>query len=163
MLELKAALLALQAFLTQLKQQHRQFGIDNNTAVIYINKLVGTCSHHLTSLALEMWNFVADRDLTLSSVYVPGEGNHIPGKVKGVPGQPGMDATSSSVSGIAKRSWLFRYRSLCNTCEPSVSCICQLEIRSWGSCHRCFQCKMEFSTVLPIPSLLYDQQMSQKN
>ena len=84
-------------------------------------------------------------------------------KVKGVPGQPGMDAASSSVSGIAKRSWLFQYRSLCNTGEPSGSCICQLETRAWGSCHRCFQCKMGFSTGLPIPSLLYDQKVPQKN
>ena len=84
-------------------------------------------------------------------------------KVKGVPGQPGMDAASSGVSGITKRSWLFQYRSLCNTGEPSGSCICQLETRAWGSCHRCFQCKMGFSTGLPIPSLLYDQKVPQKN
>ena len=84
-------------------------------------------------------------------------------KVKGVPGQPGMDAAFSSVSGITKRSWLFQYRSLCNTGEPSGSCICQLETRAWGSCHRCFQCKMGFSTGLPIPSLLYDQKVPQKN
>ena len=84
-------------------------------------------------------------------------------KVKGVPGQPGMDAASSSVSGITKRSWLFQYRSLCNTGEPSGSCICQLETRAWGNCHRCFQCKMGFSTGLPIPSLLYDQKVPQEN
>ena len=84
-------------------------------------------------------------------------------KVKGVPGQPGMDAASSGVSGITKRGWLFQYRSLCNTGEPSGSCICQLETRAWGSCHRCFQCKMGFSTGLPIPSLLYDQKVPQKN
>ena len=84
-------------------------------------------------------------------------------KVKGVPGQPGMDAASSGVSGITKRSWLFRYRPLCNTGEPSGSCICQLETRAWGSCHRCFQCKIGFSTGLPIPSLLYDQKVLQEN
>ena len=84
-------------------------------------------------------------------------------KVKGVPGQPGMDAASSGVSGITKRSWLFQYRSLCNTGEPSGSCICQLETRAWGSCHRCFQCKMGFSTGIPIPSLLYDQKVPQEN
>ena len=84
-------------------------------------------------------------------------------KVKGVPGQPGMDAASRGVSGITKRSWLFQYRSLCNTSEPSGSCICQLETRAWGSCHRCFQCKMGFSTGLPIPSLLYDQKVPQEN
>ena len=32
---------------------------------------------------------------------------HCRQKVKGVSGQPGMNAVSSSVSGIAKRSWLF--------------------------------------------------------
>ena len=74
-LELKAVFFALQAFLPQLKQQHIQFGIDNKTAVAYINKLGGTRSHRLTSLALEMWNFAADRKLTLSAVYVPRERN----------------------------------------------------------------------------------------
>ena len=73
-----------------------------------------------------------------------------------------MDAASSGVSGITKRSWLFQYRSLCNTGEPSGSCICQLETRACGSCHRCFQCKMGFSTGLPIPSLLYDQKVPQE-
>ena len=79
-LELKAAFLALQAFLPQLKHQHVQIGIDNKTAMTSINKLGGTRSHHLTSLALEMWNFAADRNLTLSAVYVPREENHIADK-----------------------------------------------------------------------------------
>ena len=50
-LELKAAFLALQAFLPQLKHQHVQIGIDNKTAMTCINKLGGTRSHRLTSLA----------------------------------------------------------------------------------------------------------------
>ena len=79
-LELKAAFLALQAFLPQLKHQHVQIGIDNKTAMTYINKLGGTRSHRLTSLALEMSNFAADRNLTLSAVYVPGEENQIADK-----------------------------------------------------------------------------------
>ena len=54
---------------------HRQ-----QTAMTYINKLGGTRSHHLTSLALEMWNFAEDRNLTLSAVYVPGEENQIADK-----------------------------------------------------------------------------------
>ena len=65
MLELKVVFFALQALLPQLKQQHIQFGIDNKTAVAYINKLGGTHSHCLTSLALEMWNFAADRKQTV--------------------------------------------------------------------------------------------------
>ena len=79
-LELKAAFLALQAFLPQLKHQHVQIGIDSKTAMNYINKLGGTRSRRLTSLALEMWNFAADRNLTLSAVYVPREENQIADK-----------------------------------------------------------------------------------
>ena len=70
-LELKAAFLALQAFLPQLKHQHVQIGIDNKTAMTYINKLGGTRSHRLTSLALEMWNFAADRNLTCQQCTFP--------------------------------------------------------------------------------------------
>ena len=99
----------------------------------------------------------------VSSVCSQRGKSHCRQKVKGVSGQPGMDAASSSVSGIAKRSWLFRYRSLCNTCEPLGSCVCQLETRAWGSCHRCFQCKMGVSSGLCIPSFLYDRKMSQKD
>ena len=83
MLVFKATFLALQAFFPQLKQQHIQFGIDNKTAMTYINKLGETHSHRLTSLALEMWNFAADSNLTLSAVYVPGEENHMRAKSQG--------------------------------------------------------------------------------
>ena len=79
-LELKAAVLALQAFLPQLKHQHVQIGIVNKTAMTYISKVGGTRSHRLTSLALEMWNFAANRNLTSSAVYVPGEENQIADK-----------------------------------------------------------------------------------
>ena len=82
-LELKAAFLALQAFLPQLKHQHVQIGIDNKTAMTYINKLGGTRSHRLTSLALEMWNFAADRNLTLSAVYVPERKTRLQTKSQG--------------------------------------------------------------------------------
>ena len=99
----------------------------------------------------------------VSSVCSQRGKSHCRQKVKGVSGLPGMDAASSSVSGTAKRSWLFRYRSLCNTCEPSGYCVCQLETRAWGSCHRCFQCRMVFPSGLSIPSFLYDQKMSQKD
>ena len=166
-LELKAAFLALQAFLPQLKYQHVQIGIDNKTAMTYINKLEGTRSHRVTSSHISSL-----RDVELCSRQKPDFVSSVcfwrgkpdcRQKVKGVPGQPGMDAASSGVSGITKRSWLFRYRSLWNTGEPSGSCICQLETRTWGSCHRCFQCKMGFSTGLPIPSLLYDQKVPQEN
>ena len=163
-LELKAAFFALQAFLPQLKQQHIQFGIENKTVVAYINKLGGTRSHHLDISSLSDVEFCRRQKTNLASSVCSQRGkSHCRQKVKGVSGQPGMDAASSSVSGIAKRSWLFRKRSLCNTCEPSGSCVCQLETRAWGSCHRCFQCKMGCSSGLSVSSFLYDRKMSQKD
>ena len=42
----------------------------------------------------------------VSSVHCWRGKSHCRQKVKGVSGQPGMDAASSSISGIAKRSWL---------------------------------------------------------
>ena len=161
----KSSFLALQAFLPQLKHQHVQIGIDNKTAMTYINKLGGTRSHHLTSLALEMWNFAADRNLTLSAVYVPREENQIADKKSRVFKDSLEWMLHPAVfQALQKEVGCFSIDlSLCNKGEPSGSCICQLETRAWGSCHRCFQCKMGFSTGLPIPSLLYDQKVLQEN
>ena len=80
----KSSFSCFKSLFPQLKQQHIQFGIDNKTAMTYIHRLGGTCSHRLTSLALETWNFAADDNLTLSAVYAPGEENHIEDKTSRV-------------------------------------------------------------------------------
>ena len=49
-LTVEAAFLALRAFLPLIKGSHVQFGLDNRTAVAYINRLGGTRSQHLTAL-----------------------------------------------------------------------------------------------------------------
>ena len=46
-LELEAAFLAPRAFLPLIKGSHVQFGLDNRTAVAYINRLGGTRSQHM--------------------------------------------------------------------------------------------------------------------
>ena len=142
MLELKAAFFALQNS-SSLHQQIRENPFTSSD--ISSLRDVEFCSRQKT-------NLVSKR-----------EKSHCREKVKGISGQPGLDAASSSVSGFAKRSSLLQCRSLCNTCEPSGSGICQLETRAWGSCHRCFQCKMGFSTGLSIPSLLHDRKMPKKD
>ena len=151
-LELKAAFFALQAFLPQLKQQHIQFGIDNKTAVAYINKLGGTHSHCLTSLALEMWNFVADRKLTLSAVYVLGEENHIADKKSRV-FQDSLEwmlhpAVFQALQAVAGCFDIDLFATRVNHQVPAFV--------SWrpgpgAGYHRCFQCKMGFSSGLSFP------------
>ena len=72
-LELKAAYLALRAFLPLIRGNHVQFGLDNRTAVAYINQLGGTRSQHLTALALDIWCYALDRNMVISAIHVPGK------------------------------------------------------------------------------------------
>ena len=74
-LELEAAFLALRAFLPLIKGSHVQFGLDNHTAVAYINQLRGTRSQHLTALALDIWCYALDRNMLISAIHVPGKWN----------------------------------------------------------------------------------------
>ena len=76
-LELEAAYLALRAFLPLIKGNHVQFGLNNRTAVAYINRLGGTRSQHLTALALDIWCYALDRNMVISAIHVPGKRNCI--------------------------------------------------------------------------------------
>ena len=76
-LELKAAYLALRAFLPLIRGNHVQFGLHNRTAVAYINRLGGTRSQHLTALALDIWCYAPDRNVVISAIHVPGKWNCI--------------------------------------------------------------------------------------
>ena len=76
-LELKAAYLALRAFLPLIRGNHVQFGLDNRSAVAYINRLGGTRSQHLTALALDIWCYTLDRNMVISAIHVPGKWNCI--------------------------------------------------------------------------------------
>ena len=76
-LELEAAYLALRAFLPLIKGNHVQFDLDNRMAVAYINRLGGTRSQHLTALALDIWCYALDRNMTTSAIHLPGKWNCI--------------------------------------------------------------------------------------
>ena len=76
-LKLEAAYLALRAFLPLIKGSHVQFGLDNRTAVAYINRLGGTRSQHLTALAPDIWCYAPDRNMVISAIHVPGKWNRI--------------------------------------------------------------------------------------
>ena len=76
-LELEAAFLTLRAFLALINGSHVQFGLDNHTAVAYINRLGGIGSQHLTALALDIWCYALDRNMIISAIHVPGKWNRI--------------------------------------------------------------------------------------
>ncbi|XP_028402107.1 uncharacterized protein LOC114525097 [Dendronephthya gigantea] len=75
-LELKAAYLAVQAFVRDSTRPHHiKVLMDNSTAVSYINKRGGTHSPTLASLALEIWNFCISQQIWITARHVPGVTN----------------------------------------------------------------------------------------
>ena len=51
--------------------------LDNISAVSYVNKLGGTVSPRLYSIARELWLWCSDRDITLTAEHLPGVQNII--------------------------------------------------------------------------------------
>ena len=58
-----------------LSQCHIRLKMDNKSAVAYVNKLGGTRSLPLNSLALEMWDWCLQRGIWISAEYLPGQEN----------------------------------------------------------------------------------------
>ena len=73
-LELLAAFLALQSFVSQ-SEIHVRLKLDNTTAVSYINNIGGMRSEPLNTLSKEIWQWCMTREIWLSAQYVPGVSN----------------------------------------------------------------------------------------
>ena len=73
-LELKAAYLAIQAFVKEEARapRHLKLLIDNTTAVAYINKKGGTRSPQLATLAAELWTYCSSRQIWVTAKHLPG-------------------------------------------------------------------------------------------
>jgi hypothetical protein len=73
-LELKAAYLAIQAFVKEEARapRHLKLLIDNTTAVAYINKKGGTRSPQLATLAMAIWTYCLSRQIWITAKHLPG-------------------------------------------------------------------------------------------
>ena len=69
--ELLATWIALQTFANTLRGAHVHIKIDNTSAVAYINRMGGVHSRELCQIAINMWNWCLDRDLTISAEHLP--------------------------------------------------------------------------------------------
>ena len=74
-LEIKAALYALQTFCKDMHNTHIQLKVDNTTAMAYINHMGGSKSKQCDAIAIEMWNWCIERDLWISACHIPGSVN----------------------------------------------------------------------------------------
>ena len=71
-LELKAAFLAIQAFLKHQSHISIKLCLDNTTAVSYINSQCGTRSPKLIALTLDLWNWCLQHNIFIKAEYLPG-------------------------------------------------------------------------------------------
>ena len=74
-LELKAGMLAVQAFVKNKQNVHVHLKMDNTSALAYVNRMGGTRSVILTGVACEMWDWCLHRGVTLSGSHLPGLSN----------------------------------------------------------------------------------------
>ncbi|XP_074115774.1 uncharacterized protein LOC141538290 [Cotesia typhae] len=74
-LELKAALLALKCFASDLRDTDVLLMVDNTTTLAYINKMGGVRYSALHELACELWNWCEVRRLWVYASYIPSEEN----------------------------------------------------------------------------------------
>lgn len=70
-LELKAILLGLKSFTSNLQSKNILIRVDNTTALAYINKMGSVKFPKLSTLAREIWQFCEQRDLWLYASYIP--------------------------------------------------------------------------------------------
>uniref|UniRef100_A0A914VC37 Reverse transcriptase domain-containing protein n=1 Tax=Plectus sambesii TaxID=2011161 RepID=A0A914VC37_9BILA len=75
--ELLAAFLALKSFLRDAADIHVLFQCDNSAAVAYLNKQGGTASRELSNLAVEIWEWCLERNISLQAIHLPGVLNTI--------------------------------------------------------------------------------------
>jgi hypothetical protein len=71
-LEMKAAMFAIQAFTKTMEKTHVHIQVDNMTTVANINKMGNTTSEQLIQVTKEMWNYCLQRKITLTAEYLPG-------------------------------------------------------------------------------------------
>ena len=76
-LEMKAALLALQTFVSTRQNIHILLLIDNSSAIAYINHKGGTHSRAMSDLALEIWEWCLTRRITIHAEHIPGVYNTV--------------------------------------------------------------------------------------
>ena len=76
-LELYTAKLVLQSLAKRLNTCHIKLLLDNTTTISYVNRMGGTHSPQLNSLAREIWFWAIERKIWLSAAHIPGCENAI--------------------------------------------------------------------------------------
>ena len=74
-LELLAVSLALKTFASKVREVNILLRVDNVTAIAFLNRLGGTHSQELSDLAVSIWNWCLQREITIHAEHLPGREN----------------------------------------------------------------------------------------
>ena len=74
-LELKAGLMGLKTFCTNVHHVHIKINMDNTTAICYLQHKGGSISQQCNVLAKDIWTFCIDRNIWLTAAHLPGHLN----------------------------------------------------------------------------------------
>ena len=76
--ELQTCFIALEYFVSHLRDIHVQLSVDNTAAVSYLNHAGGTRTQALSDPAIAMWEWCLQRKIYLSAIHIPGIVNKTP-------------------------------------------------------------------------------------
>ena len=76
--DLQTCFIALEYFLSHLRDIHVQLSVDNTAAVSYLNHAGGTRSQALSDLGIAIWEWCLQRRIYLSAIHIPGIVNKTP-------------------------------------------------------------------------------------
>ena len=74
-LELLAAWFGVRAFAKDRRDIHIHLRMDNRTAVFYVNRMGGTRSPVLSNLAIQIWQWCLERNLSITAEHLHGVDN----------------------------------------------------------------------------------------
>ena len=127
LLELKAALLALQAFFRTYTPtlRHILLQMDNSTAVAYVNKRGGTRSYGLSTKALKLWALLLHAGCWITAKHIPGTSNTIADLAsRQFTSYSKWTPPSGCVSSDSTTNLPTRCGSLCHSSQPSPPSVC---------------------------------------
>lgn len=98
-LEPLAATFTVKSFARDMRNSHVHLRMENRTAVFYVNRMGGIHSLLMSNLAIQIWQWCLERNITLTAEHLPCRGGQCCGRrrVQNDPFISGMEATPRGV------------------------------------------------------------------
>ena len=138
-LELKAAFLAIQAFLKHKTNISIKLRLNHTTAVYYINNKGGTSSPELMALTMELWTWCLSRNIYIQAEHLPGVQNCLADKAS----RTCINSTDWKIQPkLIKQFLVDGHRPLRYEADAPVTTLRQLAPRSESHRSRCIFSKL---------------------